>query len=774
MKKRVDFFCPRLFFIPLFLFLAGLLTGTLAGCGLSPEDKMAAHYEKGLQYMESEEYRAAVIEFRNAVQIDPTFAEARYQLGLAYIQTRDAGNAVEELTRAASLDPSNTDAMIQAAEIYLLTRQFDESRNMINRALDTDDGLADAHAIKARVALAEGNTDDAVRAVEQAMEINPDQSRYYIVLGQIHTAAGDIDQAESALKRAVELDNSTLNLKMMIGFHTNFTENGDAEQYIRMLLEDAPEPGELDLDMAAFYASRGRMDDAERHILYAVENNPHSPGLRIYLGNFYRQARLFDRAEAAFLAAVETAEGTAEDPVDEKAILADFYVHSGKFDRAGEIIGSLLEDEPGHPQSNLVRAKLLIREGKPEEAMNILERLEEEFPRWWEIHHQKGLAYINMGDARASYSAANRALELSPGNPEAQTLVAHHLVLEGKHREAKAAALSALQAMPGNLRAGITLGRAMTHLGETENAVRLFEELAGHAPDNAEVLFHKAEAYMAHGREADSIETLETILGRTPDYRPAMITLTRLHLGKGNPDDAIGALRRQVDRSPENAQYLIMLAEMEYRHGENPDEALTLLERARNANPDMAEIYPLKAGILTRQGRSAEAVDAWNALLRIRPDAVEGYMALGSLNEQAGDITAAKAAYGNALEARPRFGPAANNLAWLMVKSDNPDMGEALRLALIAKEALPEDPHVADTLGYIHYKRGAYQLALTQLRQAVAGRPDMPTLRYHYAKALYADGQTGKARAELERALEQEGEFPEREEAERMLAEMEE
>jgi Flp pilus assembly protein TadD len=125
-----------------------------------------------------------------------------------------------------------------------------------------------------------------------------------------------------------------------------------------------------------------------------------------------------------------------------------------------------------------------------------------------------------------------------------------------------------------------------------------------------------------------------------------------------------------------------------------------------------------------------------------------------------------------ALELRPKFAAAANNLAWLIANSPTPDLGEALRLALIAKDAFPEDPYITDTLGWVHYKRGSYKLALTQFGMATEKLPDMASLRYHLALALYGDGQRDQARIELMKSLAVKDGFPEYAEAEKLLQEI--
>jgi tetratricopeptide (TPR) repeat protein len=91
-------------------------------------------------------------------------------------------------------------------------------------------------------------------------------------------------------------------------------------------------------------------------------------------------------------------------------------------------------------------------------------------------------------------------------------------------------------------------------------------------------------------------------------------------------------------------------------------------------------------------------------------------------------------------------------------------------LAQKAHTLLPSDGAVADTLGWVVYKRGDYQQALVFLQEAAAKVADNPAVQFHLGMAYYMTGQTDAARLALERVAHSSGDFPEKAEAQKRLA----
>ena len=93
----------------LFLVLFGMTTLVIAGSAIeahSEEEKGA--YDKGVDLLESGDYRSAIPHLREAIRSNPSYHFAHYWLGNAYEKLGRNDEAIAEYKEALRLDPSNT------------------------------------------------------------------------------------------------------------------------------------------------------------------------------------------------------------------------------------------------------------------------------------------------------------------------------------------------------------------------------------------------------------------------------------------------------------------------------------------------------------------------------------------------------------------------------------------------------------------------------------------------------------------------------------------
>jgi len=101
----------------------------------------------------------------------------------------------------------------------------------------------------------------------------------------------------------------------------------------------------------------------------------------------------------------------------------------------------------------------------------------------------------------------------------------------------------------------------------------------------------------------------------------------------------------------------------------------------------------------------------------------------------------------------------------------------ALGLAQTARRGMPGSPSVADTLGWIYYRKGAYGPAIESLQQALklgqqSNFPDDPRVHYRLGMAYAKSGQSALARQQFRQVLKINPNSSDAEDAKKQLAEL--
>jgi tetratricopeptide (TPR) repeat protein len=311
------------------------------------------------------------------------------------------------------------------------------------------------------------------------------------------------------------------------------------------------------------------------------------------------------------------------------------------------------------------------------------------------------------------------------------------------------------------------MARAHYHRGEHARARRVLEPLLQEDPPNVAAVLVYAQ-FEAGTNPDRSRELLEGILAQRPGAQGVITALVRLDRLQGKPAQALARIDEgtQADTRSRDLRYLRtqLLAELG-RMEEAERDARALVGQGYERAP------ALLAGILEIQGRGGEAIAVYEEH-RASLYALDLWQ-LGRLYLESGDAPKARTALEEALERNPELHVARNDLAYTLAELGS-DLDRALDLAGQAKSAMPDSPAVADTLGWVYYRRGLNEPAVVEFREAIArvkdsGRPVPADFHYHLGLALQGLDRTDEARAELERALAVD---PEHEGARRAQAEL--
>lgn len=739
---------------------------TLPACS-DADKKKDKHYLRALEYIKIDDDKSAVLELKNAIQLDAKFADARYQLGLIYLKEGNPRAAFGELQRAAGLDPKNLDAGVKVAEFFLLSRNKEESRKYVEQVLNEDPTYQDGLALISNLELIEGNFDKAAKAINDALSQDGENDKYFNIRGRILVAQGKAEEGKSDFLRAIQLGpDSFANYRTLLLFYQQHEDEEAVAQLLDDMTRQFPENPQLYIMLSQLHRRNGDIEAAEKALLRAQETSKDTVSPNLMLAEFYKDTRNYSKAEETLLKArIEFPE-----TIQVQITLGELFFDLQKFEEAKKIMDTILEPNPANGGANLLRARFLIRDQKPEEAIEILASLMSDYPKWGDLFYYSALCHLRIGKIELAQKAIELALQNNRSKDRYHALAAQIHLIRGNSSEATKEAAIALRINSHNFVAIKILTKSLIQNKDFQKAIDLLDRINQETVTNdVELLGSLAMAQLGLDQKDKAEQTFTRLLALEPQNSKTLAILTALQSGN-DISNAIEFVTTHNNQNESWGHYLLLgdllIKDRQFQ------EALAAFQNALRLNPNNPRGYIVKAQLLNRLGKAEESMATYEELLIKRPKSIPALMGLATILEQQGKPSLAKEKYIVAMEIQPDLPVAANNLAWLLASEEGADLGEALRLAMQAKQALSDQPHIADTLGWVHYKRKSYPLAITQFKQALEKRPDNPTINYHLALAQAANDSKEEAITSIEKSLNSGEKFGDREAAKLLLEEL--
>ena len=222
-------------------------------------------------------------------------------------------------------------------------------------------------------------------------------------------------------------------------------------------------------------------------------------------------------------------------------------------------------------------------------------------------------------------------------------------------------------------------------------------------------------------------------------------------LAQGKAEEARERVLRQVELAPKSPLLQNLLGQL-WLTAKDWAQAEKAFKTAIELDSSPIAPYLSLAQLYYQTGKIEQSIAEYETVLAKNPNAPAPLMLLGIIHESRKEYDKAKDRYEQILKSNPRFAPAANNLAWLIADQGG-NLDVALTHAQTAREQRPDDPHVADTLGWVYYKKNASLLAVSLLKEAADKLPNEPLVRYHLGMAQVRTDDKTAAKHSLQTAL---------------------
>ena len=781
------------------LSIVGLII-LLAGCG-SPETKKMKFYEKGKSLFEKGDYVRARLELKNAIQIDPRFADAYCMLGTIEMQKGNLQNAYDMFTKTVDIAPGNLKAQQQLGTIYLAARQPEKAMEKAELVLKADPKNEDGLLLKGATLLVEKKIDAAISHLETLKKQGMKNPQLFLLASQAYLQKNEPGQAEGVLKDGIGLNPKSIALNLRLArLYAGEKRFDDAVPIFQRIIGLEPDQASHRLALAELYWESGKADRATE-VLNALTAQMKGEERWAQVATFYVRKGRIDNAEQELKKGIE--ENKKSYPL--RLALSDFYLAEGRTDQALAVLKECLTlsrdpADPGVLQAKNRLARIHFAREEVDEAERYVQEIISENSKDVEAHFQKGLIHMQRGEPNDAVAEFRGVLNEDSSSVPAHLRLAEALVSAGEMKLAAEDLQKALKENPSSLELQRAIGRIHGVQGEFQWTEEYFRKLKAAHPQDLGVMGDLADLFLLSGDLKKAEAEYGEIKRKAPQASLGYERLGSLYLREGKVSQAAQELEEGLRIFPQSAEIYGLLVEARVRLGRQ-DLTLALADERLKKDPEDAFDWNLKGSTLGLQKNYPKAEEAlrkaiglrplwprprtnlagflsaqkkWDEAVKVLEDGVnanpEGITALRSLGQVyclKGDFAKAMETYEKVLKLRPNLWAASNDLAFVLAEraKSTRDLDRALVLGQKAMGLQPKETQVLDTVGWVHYKRGEAGQAVDLIGKAQAQAPTDAMINFHMGMALVKAGKPEAGKKFLSKALENGESFYGREEA---------
>lgn len=734
---------PRL--LPWGLCLVAITMAAISSGCSSQNDSKESRLKRANEYLTAGQYEKAAQEYRQILGIDPSDSAAQQQLAIIYYDEGQLRQAFPLLKKTAEGHPDNLNVQLKLALTYFAGRDLGHARELAAQILEKAPAQEDALLLMVDTS----STPDEMQAthdiVEKLKDREQDRVAYHLARGALELRQKNEVQAEAEFKTALAIN---------------------------------PKSAAVHSALGRLYWSKQDITAASQAFKEASDLSPPRSPMRLQYVDF----KLKTGATAEATKLVEDIARQVPDYLPTRVFLMRIACAEKQGDDCVARVDSILAQDDLNYDALFQSGVLSLGKGENTRAIRIFEQLtsmNESDPR---IRYQLALAYLaSTKDAtpvnsRKALNSAERnlnvAVQLNPKFEQAVLLLSELNIKKGTPAAAVDLLVPFVKERPQTAQAQYLLASAYLAQQQTDQALAVLQKMAELFPKDPQPPFLIGQVLLGRRQVPEARQEFEKSVEIAPDYQQAVERLVDLDLADKQYAAAIGRVQKVIDKDPKLAQPWairgkIYLAQGDFTHAE-PD-----LLKAIELDPKLEPAYLLLSQLYLAANKQDQAIAKLSSFVDNNKDdknkTVPALMQLAMIQQGLQRFDAARDAYEKALAVTPNLVLALNNLAVLYSERLG-QLDKAYDLAKRARQAAPNEPHVADTLGWIAFKKADYAIALPLLQDSAGKLPDAAEIQFHVGMAHYMLGDEAPARLALQKAADATADFPGKDDARRRLA----
>ena len=475
---------------------------------------------------------------------------------------------------------------------------------------------------------------------------------------------------------------------------------------------------------------RGKPNDSLKHLDAAAKADPKQEAVVILAARRYLQKKKTDKAiEILRFAQASNIEAAA---INEWLGLA--YQQANQLDAAIEEFENAIEKEQPTLISIRGLTKIHSSAKRLDKAFEVLEislKKNIKEAEFWigiaDIYRDTGLAAkADINKIKAGVLASlNKAEVLKPENPLTIHRLADYYKLWGENKKAIRLYVSLIELSPSLIGVREQLAELYLREDKTKDATKQLEAILRSRPTNERALFVLGGIKRDLNKPEEAVSHFETVIKINSKFEPAYYELASIHLFQDRPKKTLEILQIAYEQFKPKfiSKFYAGLAH-------------STLHKFSKSIENLLEAEEL-----------AEAGEQ-NRLTHFF------YFQLGAAYERNRQYETASKIFNKALKLSPDYHNAMNYLGYMWADI-NQNLDEAAKLIIKANELDTDNAAYIDSLGWLYFRQGKYDMALTELLKASELTQDEPdsTIFEHIGDTQHKLGATQKAKDAWQQAL---------------------
>ena len=302
-------------------------------------------------------YEEAEKHLKHAIQLNPRMEDAYYLLGTIAQEQGKLDSAIKNFNRTLEIKPDFEIVYRDLFQCLLQDGQNEAAKNILEKGISFFPDSADFHYFLGNLFVSEKEPAKAIACLQKVLSIQPDNAEVLVLLGNVFRDSDDLNQAITLYHKALVLQpdyvDALNNMGAAFKKMGNFDEAMDC--YIKAL-DYQPGSANLNNNLGVIYKEMDKLDEAAACYRKALSIKPDFPEAITNLGNIFMLQDDWNEAVACYCRALTL----KPDLAMANSNLGGIYLNQGQLDQASACFRQVLESSPEFHQArlNLLYTKL--------------------------------------------------------------------------------------------------------------------------------------------------------------------------------------------------------------------------------------------------------------------------------------------------------------------------------------------------------------------------------------------------------------------------------